>query len=295
VEVFVLSMDKMLPTISIIIPTYNSEKVIESCLKAAKNQNYPKNKFEVIVVDNYSKDRTVPIAKSLGAKVFLLSGVPSQGCAQRNLGAEKAELEYVFFLDHDMEMSRNLLKNFAEKVVETNNKVDAWYVPEKIVGNGPLWTEIRTFERSFYNSTVIDAARIIKKEKFEMTEKYDMKLSFGPADWDFDIQLKEMGCTFGIIDECVYHHEELVSLWKYLTKKTKYTDGSLIYQEKWKKRSKKAYNGIVSKQYSAGYRLIGIFFENGKWKKVAEGFHLYIAVVFIRLCVGIMYSLSKFR
>jgi glycosyltransferase involved in cell wall biosynthesis len=283
----------MLPTIAIVIPTRNSEKVIGTCLRAAINQNYPKDKFEVIIVDNYSEDRTVSIAKSLGAKVFLVSGVPSQGCAQRNLGADKAESEYVFFLDHDMEMSRNLLRNFAEKVVATNNKVDAWYVPEKIVGNGSLWTKIRTFERSFYNSTVIDAARIIKKEKFEMTKKYDVKLSSGPADWDFDIQLKEIGCTFGIIDECVYHHEELLSLRKYLTKKTKYTDGSLIYQEKWKKTNKKAYDEIVSKQYSASYRMLTVFFENGKWKAVAKDFHLYVTVTFIRLWVGIMYFLSK--
>jgi len=288
-------MDKMLPTISIIIPTYNSEKVIQSCIKAASDQDYPKNKFEIIVADNGSKDETVTISRNLGAKVFLIEGPPPQVCTQRNLGAEKAKSEYLLFLDHDMEMSKNLLKNFAEKVLETNNEVDAWYVPEKIVGNGPLWTKIRNFERAFYNSTVIDATRIIKKEKFEMTEKYDSKLSSGPADWDLDVQLKEMGCKYGIIDECVYHHEEGLSLWKYLTKKTKYTDGSLIYQEKWKKRSKRAYNEIVRKQYSSWYRSIGIFFENGKLKMVLEGFYLYIAVLFIKLCVGITYSLSKFK
>ncbi len=288
-----MSVNDMLPTISIIIPTYNSEKVIGSCLKATRNQNYPKDKFEIIVADNYSKDRTVSISKSLGAKVILVEGVPPQVCVQRNLGAEKAQFEYLLFLDHDMELSRNLLKNFAEKVLETNNKVDAWYVPEKIVGNGPLWTKIRNFERSFYDSTVIDAARIIKKEKFERTEKYDVKLSSGPADWDLDIQLKEIDCTFGIIDECVYHHEELLSLRRYLTKKTKYTNGGLFYQEKWRKRSEKAYNEIVRKQYNAWYRFIGVFFENGKLKKVAKGFYLYIAIAFIKLCVGVKYFLSK--
>jgi glycosyltransferase involved in cell wall biosynthesis len=279
----------MLPTVSIIIPTYNSEKVIGLCLKAARNQNYPKDRFEIIVADNYSKDKTVSISKSLGAKVFLLEGVAPQGCAQRNLGAEKSKSEYLFFLDHDMEMSRNLLMNFAERVMETNCEVDAWYVPEEIIGNGPLWTQIRTFERGFYNSTVVDAARIIRKETFEITEKYDPKLSSGPADWDMDIQLREAGCKFGIIDECVYHHEEHMSLWKYLTKKSKYANGSLMYQEKWRKRSKKVYNETIRKQYSARYRLIGVFFENGKWKKAAEVFHMYIALLLIRLFVGIVY------
>jgi glycosyltransferase involved in cell wall biosynthesis len=284
----VLSLDKTLPTISIIIPTYNSEKVIESCLKAAKNQNYPKNKFEVIVVDNYSKDRTVSIAKSLGAKVFLLSGVPSQGCAQRNLGAEKSKSAYLFFLDHDMEMSENLLKNFSRKLIEANRKVDAWYVPERIIASNVFLTKIRTFERSFYDGTVVDAARIIKKERFYMTKQYDTSLSSGPADWDMDIQLKGTGCTFGIIDECVYHHEDHLSLLTYITKKTKYSSGGEIYKEKWRKNAS-IYNQIVSKQYSPSYRLMGVFFENVKWKKVAKNFHKYIIVVFLRLCVGLIY------
>lgn len=281
--------NKTLPMISIVIPTYNSEKVIELCLRAARNQNYPKNRFEIIVVDNYSRDRTVEMSKSLGAKVFLQGGVSPQVCAQRNLGAEKARGEYLVFLDHDMELSKNLFKNFARKALKSNSNIDAWYIPEKIVGKNFLWNKIRNFERSFYNSTVIDAARIIKKEKFNMSEKYDIRLASGPADWDLDIQLKEMGCKFGIIDECVYHHEKYLSLWKYLTKKRKYIGGGLIYQKKWKKRSKKAYNEIVGKQYSAYYRLIRVFVENGKWRKVVKNFHLYIAVLFIKLLVGITY------
>ena len=56
--------------ISIIIPTYNEERNIGSCLKSIFNQNYPKNKLQVIVADGGSTDRTVEIAKSLGADVL---------------------------------------------------------------------------------------------------------------------------------------------------------------------------------------------------------------------------------
>ena len=124
------------PLISVIIPTYNSAKTIKTCLKAIIGQNYPKDRFEIIVVDNYSKDRTVNISESLGAKLYLQEGIPPQVCLQRNFGAEKAKGEYLFFLDHDMEMSRNLFKNFAEKALEQNDNIDAWYIPERIIGNG---------------------------------------------------------------------------------------------------------------------------------------------------------------
>ena len=126
-----------------------------------------------------------------------------------------------------------------------------------------------------------------------MSEKYDLTLVSGSADWDLDIQLKEIGRKFGIVDECVYHHEEYLSLWKYLSNKGRYISGSKKYQEKWKKRNKKLYHQIVKKQYSAYHRLIGIFVENGKWRKMIKNFHLYIIVLFIRVLIGVVYFLQN--
>ncbi|MFH7873662.1 MAG: glycosyltransferase, partial [Candidatus Aenigmatarchaeota archaeon] len=48
------------PLVSIIIPTYNSEKTLAKCLESIKNQSY-KN-IEIIVVDRFSKDKTAEIA-----------------------------------------------------------------------------------------------------------------------------------------------------------------------------------------------------------------------------------------
>lgn len=58
------------PSISVIIPTYNSEKVLKSCLESIKGQDYPKERIEVIVVDGGSQDTTTKIAQSFGARVL---------------------------------------------------------------------------------------------------------------------------------------------------------------------------------------------------------------------------------
>lgn len=53
-----------LPSISVVIPTYNSERIIGICLKSIASQDYPRDKMEVIIVDGGSRDRTIEIVKS---------------------------------------------------------------------------------------------------------------------------------------------------------------------------------------------------------------------------------------
>ena len=54
--------------VSVVIPTYNSERTLEKCLKSIVDQTY-KN-IEIIIVDKFSEDKTVEIAKSYGARII---------------------------------------------------------------------------------------------------------------------------------------------------------------------------------------------------------------------------------
>jgi len=56
--------------VSIIVASYNSQDTIEECLKSILAQNYPKDAFEVIVMDGESKDNTVKIAQQFHIKVL---------------------------------------------------------------------------------------------------------------------------------------------------------------------------------------------------------------------------------
>jgi len=61
---------KNLPTISFVIPTLNEEARLGYCLFNIFNQDYPRDKIEVIIADGNSVDKTVEIAKNFGCKVF---------------------------------------------------------------------------------------------------------------------------------------------------------------------------------------------------------------------------------
>jgi len=51
------------PFVSVIVPVYNGEKTIAECVKSLLSQDYPKDRYEIIIVDNNSKDQTAEIIK----------------------------------------------------------------------------------------------------------------------------------------------------------------------------------------------------------------------------------------
>lgn len=82
--------------VSVIITTKNEEKNIASCLESIKNQTYPQEKIEIIVVDNDSIDKTKEIALKYTDKVYNFGPERS---AQRNFGVRQAKGKYILYLD----------------------------------------------------------------------------------------------------------------------------------------------------------------------------------------------------
>jgi len=99
--------------ISIIIPAYNSEKTIGDCLKVLSSQNYPKNKYEVIVVDDGSIDNTKNIVKKFRKFKFIEQNHNGPAVA-RNLGAKKSKGEIILFTDSDCIPSKNWIRNMVK-------------------------------------------------------------------------------------------------------------------------------------------------------------------------------------
>ncbi len=85
--------------VSVIIPTRNGEGRIEHCLQSLAEQDYPKNRFEVIVADGLSTDRTAEIASEYGAHVVVNHGRTSP--TGRNLAVSKAKGVFLAVLDDD--------------------------------------------------------------------------------------------------------------------------------------------------------------------------------------------------
>jgi glycosyltransferase involved in cell wall biosynthesis len=263
--------------VSVIVTTKNEEKNIENCLKSIKDQTFWNT--EVIVVDNHSEDETVKTARKYTNKVYLEGPERS---SQRNYGAKVARGEYLLYLDADMILSPNVIEECVKKC--EIDRTDALYLPERIVGEG-FWIKVRDFERSFYTGTVIDAVRFIRKDLFERVGGFDETL-VGPEDWDFDRRLRKIGRT-GVINTALYHNEGSFDVKRYLKKKKYYTAGIKDYVRKWGSNDPE-----TMKQLGMRYRLMGVFVEKGKWKRLIRHPLFTSSMYYLRFRVALEYLQS---
>ncbi len=265
------------PLVSVIVTTKNSAKTIENCLTSISKQTY-KN-IELLVVDNNSTDSTKQIAKKHATFVF---NKGPERSTQRNFGINKSSGEYILFLDSDMSLSATVIEQCVKTITE--KQVVGIYIPEVIAGDS-FWSKVRSFERSFYNETVIDAVRFFPKKIVTEIGGFDEEL-FAGEDWDVNLRINKLGKTTSI-SAPLFHHEEDSNLITYLTKKSYYTDNLQVYRTKWKD------NADVKKQFSPYYRFIGVFIEHNKWKKVVTHPFLFLCVIMLKCFVGLQFVLTK--
>lgn len=100
-----------MPRISVIIPTYSRSASLASCLDSLTRQDYPRENFEVIVVDDGGQVDLEPIIESVASRlnINLVRQKNTGPAGARNTGVANATGEYIAFLDDDCALSENWL------------------------------------------------------------------------------------------------------------------------------------------------------------------------------------------
>ena len=95
-----MSGGKTEPMVSVIIPHYGGEEILQECLESLKNTVY--EELEIIVVDNNSQDDSTNIINTKFTNVKLIQSEINRGFAGGcNLGAQYAKGEYLLILNND--------------------------------------------------------------------------------------------------------------------------------------------------------------------------------------------------
>jgi glycosyltransferase involved in cell wall biosynthesis len=97
--------------ISVVVPTYNEEDNIVACLTSLRQQDYPKDEYEIIVVDGNSSDRTRELAEPLADRVIIQTSRKVGGA--RNDGAVIARGSIIATTDGDCILPPDWLREIA--------------------------------------------------------------------------------------------------------------------------------------------------------------------------------------
>lgn len=105
--------------LSIIIPVYNTELYVEKCIRSCEAQDMNKDEYEIVVVNDGSKDNSLKIINCLAkeySNIRVLSQDNAGLSAARNAGMKKAVGDYFMFVDSDDWIAANCLGKICSKL-----------------------------------------------------------------------------------------------------------------------------------------------------------------------------------
>ena len=182
-------MTKITPLISVILPVYNSEKYLREALNSVFNQHY--TPLEIIIVDDGSTDGTSQIVKEYRGKVQYYYQQNEGPASARNLGIQKANGDFITFIDADDLWPDDKLMNQMrcfEKYPETEIVQGLVERVDISKPNKPDESEVE--EQLFIHSNL--GAMIIRRAVFDKIGMFDRNLTYH-SDTDFWFRARESG------------------------------------------------------------------------------------------------------
>ena len=297
-------MSNKLITVGIIVK--NEEEHIKETINSVLNNNFPKDKYEILIVDGNSTDKTQNIIKNLmrfNKNIRLIIEPWEKGThgKARNLLADNAKGKYVAFTDGDCIVKKNwltVLFNFIEKERKINNKViavggirkpiktDNW--KENLINNimstffgsggskGFMSTN-KKYVDSVPNYNSIYLTKIIQKER------YSDNIGVG-EDYEFNMRLNKEGYKIAFSKEAIIYHHQEKSILSFLRQIYNYGKAQTVVYRSIKRVR---FFAIISTIFVIGL-IVGFFvsFINSIF------FTVYLIGIGIYLFIDLFYTLS---
>lgn len=201
--------------ISVIVPTYNSEKTIDMCLNSIFNSTH-KN-FELIVVDDCSTDSTLEKVNKYKCKIIKLK--KNQGVANaRNMGAKKAKSDILIFIDSDVLIRQDTISKFI-KTYKLNPKIKVFcatqsekYLSDNFCAKFVTLNDFYNYkwkknEKAREHSTITPECCLIEKKVFDEMNGFNTKYKMaGIEEYELSYRLDKKGYLRYIYKDILYDH-----------------------------------------------------------------------------------------
>ena len=273
----VTKTSRSFPMCSVIVLNHNGKKHLKLCLDSLKKQTYLK--YEVIVVDNASRDGSVNFIKRNHSWVRLIKSKTNLGYAGgNNLGIENARGEYIVILNNDTVVDKDWLKELvrvakgSKKIGIVGGKVYYFDYPNKIQSIGGRLHE--------WNSFILLGSRIGKnqEDRGQYEKVGEMDYALGCA---FLVK-KDVLNRIGLFDEKYFIYNEEIEL-AYRAKKAGY---KIVYAPNakiWHHGSVVVKRETYKKVYLTQRNKIRFILKNFDlhliiWNVFSQGFHFALKI-----------------
>jgi glycosyltransferase involved in cell wall biosynthesis len=194
------------PLVSVIVPTYNSDRTLEECLGALSRQNY-KN-IEIIITDSFSKDRTKEIARRFTDKIIDAESL----ALARKKGVDLAKGKYILFLDSDQIIDPDTIELSVKTCEEEGYDGVTHFERSKIYKNTFVERLINYDKWIFHSEQDDDPVYGTAEPRFfksEFVRKIDF-LDNPPITFELaiiNLKMIQMGAKIKFINAYIYHYE----------------------------------------------------------------------------------------
>ncbi len=224
------------PQISVVVCSYNGSRTIGDCLDGLKKLEYPN--FEVIVVNDGSKDNTEAIAMEFGFKVITTE---NQGLSSaRNTGMHAAKGEIVAYIDDDARPDPHWLTYLAVTFLNTNHAgVGGPNIPPPNDGmvadcvasspGGP----IHVLLTDVMAEHIPGCNMAFRKEALLAVGGFDSQFHIAGDDVDVCWKLQQRGWTLGFSPAAMVWHHRRNSVKTYLKQQLNYGKAEADLEKKW--------------------------------------------------------------
>jgi glycosyltransferase involved in cell wall biosynthesis len=246
---------------SVVIPTFNMESFLRKSIKSVLNQNY-KN-FEIIVIDNFSKDNTKKLVKNFKNKKIKFFQINNGGVIgkSRNLGIKKSKGNWIAFLDADDMWFKNRLSVLKKKIenknfdfissseiieVQYNKTKKIWHYGFKKNNN---YEKFLRFGSVFSTSASVIKKEFITRKKILFSEK---KIFASFEDFDFFLNMAKNSAKFfflrKVLGRHLFHHNSTTEKKKNYEISLKAVIKSHVKKQNFEKNKIKLFNEIIMYQ-----------------------------------------------
>lgn len=119
--------------ISVVVPVYNCGALVERCVRGLVTQDYPADRYDILLVDNESTDDSAAVARRYEPRVRLLTEAKQGAYACRNRGIRESSGDIVAFTDADCVPTPDWLRTIATQLADESVGV---LIGRTVVGGG---------------------------------------------------------------------------------------------------------------------------------------------------------------